>query len=734
MRKVSVLCLLLVLGMGLVSGVPFSFESLSISPELDFAYFGAYVVSANISGAGSVVMNVSGINGEGVYCWDYYVDGSCASENNIISMNHDGSLWNGFIYPDYIYPEVHFVGRDVTWYNESVSVGIHRNNFHLFNFSNPFSMVSNTTLWLEFNAVPTNDNSHRLEVYLVSKDAGADYFSGDWRSGEYTSLVSYLDRNTELHHTHSEFSSHHVVGISTDEFGLVNGFNLSDSFWLVLYNHMNQASRGWDLRYHDINNCDSFNAWFTSSGAGLNFHGGCPDVHFHISRRNEAIMDGANVSLNIDGEVNIVSEIFYFGEMSPVYPNPTSFITPQDEGFVNGVVNVSWLPSSVPNDDDIEYSVFLSNETGYIETFITTEDVFSFDWDTSVYDDGDYELMLYYCADPRGSNLCSNSTITVGVKNVIEWVVPSNVSLVYGESWGGAYFVSSENLNFSVNSSDFVIDNTGFLNVSDFLYVGDYFVEVVAEDFLNNSVSAVFFVGVVPAPLNVTVYNMNKTRGDLDDFSGAVLMYSGFVLGEDAGVLSGSAVVSRSSGEYVGVYELSVSNLSSLNYDLFFEPSSFSIFPAPLNISVFSYEKFVGDSDPFFDYNISGFVLGENLSHLSGHLVVSREPGEAVGAYEIFAYNVTSVNYDIAFFDGVLTILEESSTPSTGGGGGGFVEEPRQAEVLEDGEVVESSFFEEVKIFLSSLFVKQGELLFFIVILFLFLFLVTRKKDDKMHI
>ena len=561
----------------------FSFESLSISPELDFAYFGDYVVSANISGAGSVVMNVSGINGEGVYCWDYYVDGSCASENNIISMNHDGSLWNGFIYPDYIYPEVHFVSSDVTWYNEPVSVGVHRNNFHLFNFSNPFSMVSNTTLWLEFNAVPTNANSHLLEVYLVSKDAGDDYFSGDWRSGEYTSLVSSLDRNTELHHTHSEFSSHHVVGLSTDELGLVNGLNLSDSFWLVLYNHMNQASRGWDLRYHDINNCDSYNAWFTSSGSGLNFYSGCPDVHFHISRRNEAIMDGANVSLNIDGEVNNVSEIFYFGEMSSVYPNPTSFITPQDEEFVNGVVNVSWLPSSVPNDDDIEYSVILSNETDYIETFITTEDVFSFDWNTSVYDDGDYELMLYYCADPRGSNLCSNSTITVFLRNNLHLSGPSSSSLFYGDNLT-EYFYSDTN-NFTLNdTSIFSINSSGFLTLNNFLDVGDYLVNISVSDEIN---------------VEYIIFNL-------------------------------------------------------------------SIIPTPLNISVYNYEKFVGDSDPFFEYNISGFVLDENLSYLNGSLIVEREPGEVIGVYEIFAHNVTSNNYNISFFDGNLTILEKLTTPSGG--------------------------------------------------------------------
>jgi filamentous hemagglutinin family protein len=88
------------------------------------------------------------------------------------------------------------------------------------------------------------------------------------------------------------------------------------------------------------------------------------------------------------------------------------------------------------------------------------------------------------------------------------------------------------------------------------------------------------------ADLKVTAKDDSKFIGEADVSGFAGVRYTGFVAGETASVLSGSATVARSNasvgaaGTYAGVLSAAGSSLSSNNYNLIYEAGNYTIVPA----------------------------------------------------------------------------------------------------------------------------------------------------------
>ena len=84
---------------------------------------------------------------------------------------------------------------------------------------------------------------------------------------------------------------------------------------------------------------------------------------------------------------------------------------------------------------------------------------------------------------------------------------------------------------------------------------------------------------VTPAPLTITVQDVTKTAGDpAPDFA---VDYSGFVLGEDASVLTGTLNFDPADSNTAGVYPVTASGLSSSNYDITYVPGNLNVLPGP---------------------------------------------------------------------------------------------------------------------------------------------------------
>ena len=136
------------------------------------------------------------------------------------------------------------------------------------------------------------------------------------------------------------------------------------------------------------------------------------------------------------------------------------------------------------------------------------------------------------------------------------------------------------------------------------------------------------------AELTITANSGALTYGD--KFEGFGVGYSGFVNGDDESCLSGEQTYAcnyvkadKSYGD-VGDYQITVSGLSSDNYDIVYNPGTLTVNPKEITVTADSAEKTYGEDDPELTFKVSGLVGNDELNGKP-----SREEGEDVGVYRI---------------------------------------------------------------------------------------------------
>jgi hypothetical protein len=403
-------------------------SGLDIVPDLDVTKFSPYKLRANVSGSPtSVSLSVSGINGDGGSYWNYYADGTPASQTVTKTMSFlaSSSQWQSAnFYPDDIYPETFFAPSSIT-FNESPSNRVVRGGeYQIMHFYNPFSMVASSTFFIEVNAAPRSlTQSVDLEIYVVKKSKTVDFFTNNWLSSPDAELVGTVNRNTPFHHNHViGLSSHHLIPITLNSSGRVGSKNLdiSGDFWVVVYADAPNNTRGWDFKYQPPSRCTAPNLWYRGNNGTWSVTGqnGCPDSHVHFARRG-ATPDGvsATVTANYSGGVVATSSAdFYFSPLPNLAPNLTAFTNPVAAGVYNGgigveKVNITWASSTDPNiGDSLNYTIYLKNSVGATSTLVSGISSTSFLWDISAVPNGDYNLIGIVC-DDAPSPLCTRFTL-----------------------------------------------------------------------------------------------------------------------------------------------------------------------------------------------------------------------------------------------------------------------------------------------------------------------------------
>ncbi|MDO7882939.1 MBG domain-containing protein [Salinibacterium soli] len=154
--------------------------------------------------------------------------------------------------------------------------------------------------------------------------------------------------------------------------------------------------------------------------------------------------------------------------------------------------------------------------------------------------------------------------------------------------------------------------------------------------------------------LEVTAQTASKTYGDADPSFGWSIT-SGSLLPGDS--LSGE--LSRESGEDVGEYAITIGSLDNPNYVVEFVPADLTITARPIVIQVQDASKQYGDTDPELTATSADLVFEDTLTGSP-----EREPGEAVGEYEIGAGSLSaSTNYTVTSVEpGEFTIGQRSIT------------------------------------------------------------------------
>jgi len=240
--------------------------------------------------------------------------------------------------------------------------------------------------------------------------------------------------------------------------------------------------------------------------------------------------------------------------------------------------------------------------------------------------------------------------------------IPADDTKVYGTLWAGVYFNATDETEFgsySVNdTTNFVINSTGFLNWTNYLSVGNYYVNVTINDTNGNENSTIYNLNITKKDLNVTADDKNKAYGEADPALTA--SYSGFVLSEDEGYLGGSLSLVRNTGETVGTYDIVPSGYTSDNYNITFINGTFTITKSSDNCNVL-----FNDTSPVTygeTFNVStdctsAYTLYRNGTEISNNSLQHL----AVGDYNFTVMRTDTANYTNIYDEEIFTVNKDTA-------------------------------------------------------------------------
>ena len=169
-------------------------------------------------------------------------------------------------------------------------------------------------------------------------------------------------------------------------------------------------------------------------------------------------------------------------------------------------------------------------------------------------------------------------------------------------------------------------------------------------------------LNITQKEITVTVdAGQTKVYGDADP----TFTYTASLALESGDSFSG--VLSRTSGEDVGSYAITIGTLSAgSNYDLTFVSKAFSITQKEITVTVDAGQtKVYGDADPTFTYTTSATL--ESGDSFTG--VLSRTSGESVGSYAILQGTLSAgSNYDLTFVSKDFSITQKAITVTADAG------------------------------------------------------------------
>ena len=420
-----------------------SITSITMPEPLNITHFGNYEVDVALKVPADYTVHTVTLSTTPVtlksdafetdFDWDYYTYNTATStaENDPVVKTKTEAESNGNylferIRPDDIYPEIHFASSDITHNNVPEDILVNQDNQQLMHFNNPFNMVANTSFFIEFYAEPASQRPPPpvgLDVYLVPAGVASSAFeSSDWITDTNAKLVATIGRGDDFDHEHSAYSMHHVVYLSADNEGLVQGLDVSGDFWVVLSAHTSDERRSWNLKYHkDDGNgtaCSNHDTWFIRKGDNdVVSQAGCPDSHVHLARNADGVqVDGVKHVVTVDYSDNGTSHVaesykyFYFGDIPNLPPNASSFIGPP-AGIYSGTITIEWNPATDPNNHNVAYDIYLYDvgTQSDVYTVTTTYSGNSFSFDTKQGDppppDGVYNIrMVASDADKKGED------------------------------------------------------------------------------------------------------------------------------------------------------------------------------------------------------------------------------------------------------------------------------------------------------------------------------------------
>ncbi|MBI3849301.1 MAG: Ig-like domain repeat protein [Verrucomicrobia bacterium] len=171
---------------------------------------------------------------------------------------------------------------------------------------------------------------------------------------------------------------------------------------------------------------------------------------------------------------------------------------------------------------------------------------------------------------------------------------------------------------------------------------------------------------IEPAQLTGTADNQIRFYGQTNPLF--TVSYTGFVNGENAGVLTGtlSGGTIANTNSPVGDYPIQMSDQSAPNYTVHYLDGTLTVTPAALMVAADDTRRAYGQTNPPFTATCRGLVNGEDTNALGGTLFfnTTADTNSPVGTYAIEPGGLTSTNYAITFSNGTLTVTAFALTVS----------------------------------------------------------------------
>ena len=212
------------------------------------------------------------------------------------------------------------------------------------------------------------------------------------------------------------------------------------------------------------------------------------------------------------------------------------------------------------------------------------------------------------------------------------------------------------------------------VELNSLLPVGKYDITAQNKDYGNYNVT--FNNGeyeVTPAKLTITAISTIIYYGD--EAPNAGVEYSGFVNNEDSTVLGGKLEYDYHGykvGSGVDTYVISVSGLTSDNYEITFENGTLTVNPRAITIQIDNIGHVYGDTPATFEISdvlVAGNWVGSDNKTTLGTLTFLLDDGNAtwndllpVGKYDITVESRVYGNYNVTFVKGVYTVTAAKIT------------------------------------------------------------------------
>jgi len=163
---------------------------------------------------------------------------------------------------------------------------------------------------------------------------------------------------------------------------------------------------------------------------------------------------------------------------------------------------------------------------------------------------------------------------------------------------------------------------------------------------------------ITPVTLTAKADNINQAYGITPS---PTVSYSGFVNGDNAGVLDTAPVASTlaTASSSPGTYLISISGGADNNYSFAYTTGTLAINKAMLTVTANSLSRLFNTNNPPLTINYSGFANNETASVINVAPVASTAatPASPGGVYPIIVSGGVDDNYDFTYITGTLTVV-----------------------------------------------------------------------------